>query len=40
MGTLLVTIIYVNKHDSRIYLGNQYKDICRGTLVPLVLLQI
>ena len=33
MGTILVTIIYIDKHDSRINPGNRYKDICRGTSV-------
>ena len=32
-GTISVTIIYINKHDSRINPGNRYKDICRGTSV-------
>ena len=33
MRTILVTMIYVNKHDSRIYPGNRHKDICQGTSV-------
>ena len=32
-GTISVTIIYINKHDSRLNPGNRYKDICRGTSV-------
>ena len=32
-GTIAVTITYINKLDSRINLGNRYKDICRGTSV-------
>ena len=32
-GTISVTIIYINKHDSRLNPGNRYKDICRGTPV-------
>ena len=32
-GTISVTIIYINKHDSRINPENRYKDICRGTSV-------
>ena len=32
-GTISVTAIYINKHDSRINPGNRYKDICRGTSV-------
>ena len=34
-GTISVTIIYKNKHDSRINPGNRYIDICRSTSVPL-----
>ena len=34
-GTISVTIIYINKHDSRINPGNRYKDICRGTSVTI-----
>ena len=32
-GTISVTIIYINKHDSRLNPGKRYKDICRGTPV-------
>ena len=31
MSTILVTVIYINKHDSRTYPGNRYNYICRGT---------
>ena len=33
MGTVLVTIIYIKRHDSRTNPGNRYEDICRGTSV-------
>ena len=37
MNTVLITIIYINKHDdSRINPGNRYKDIFRGTPRKLV----
>ena len=31
MGTILVTKMYINNHDSRINPGNRSKDICRDT---------
>ena len=34
-GTISVTIIYNNKHDSRINPRNRYKDIRRGTSVTM-----
>ena len=33
MGTILVAILYIDKHDSGINPGNRYKDIYRGTSV-------
>ena len=33
MGKILVTIIYISKHDSRINPGNRYKGICLSTSV-------
>ena len=36
-GAISVTIIYINKHDSRLNPGNRYKDICRGTSVIVML---
>ena len=33
MRTILVAIIYINKHDNRINPGNRYKYICQGTSV-------
>ena len=37
MSTIFVAMIdiYTYKHDSRINLGNRYKDICRGTSVTI-----
>ena len=32
-GTISGTIIYINKHDSRINPGNRYKVICQATSV-------
>ena len=31
MGKILVTITYINKHDSGINPGNEYEDNCGGT---------
>ena len=36
MDTISVTIIYINKHDSRINQGNRYKDICRDISVTII----
>ena len=33
MSTILVTIMYIHKHDSRINPENRYEAICRGTSV-------
>ena len=33
MGTILITIMYRNKHDSRINPGSRYKEMYRGTSV-------
>ena len=35
--TISVTIIYINRHDSRINHRKRYKDICRGTSVTSML---
>ena len=40
IGTILVTIIYVNKHDSSINPGNRYNDICRSTSVTILTIKL
>ena len=35
MGTISVTIICINKHDSRINQGNRYKDYVEEYRLPL-----